>query len=88
MFDQERESSPNEWKWRGWPTGVMQRASAVIATTRIHWAPRLAAGALEEDQGRSSQWPPGQRPERKTSADRAGRVRIGSGRRAKRQFAI
>jgi len=88
MFDQERELLPGEWKWMGWPTGVLQRASAVIATTRLQWAPRIAAKAPAADEIRCETEPSGSGRLRATIADGAGRVRLGSVRRSRRLVAI
>lgn len=86
MFDQEREFLPNDTRWFAWPTEVLQRALAVIATTRTEWASRPAAGEPEAGRGRLPQRFSGL--EGKGSATRTGRVRLGSARRARRQFAV
>jgi hypothetical protein len=87
MFDQEREFPSNKKTWFGWPTEVLQRALAIIATTRSEWASRVAGDKPGASQGRSPQRSPVLGVEVRSSAGRAGRIRAGSGRRSRRQLA-
>jgi len=87
MFDQEREFPSNSRTWFGWPTDVLQRALAIIATTRNEWASRVAGADPVASPDRSPQRVSALGMAVSSSAGQNVRIRAGSGRRSRRQLA-
>jgi hypothetical protein len=88
MIDQERNCSPADREWSGWPTDLMQNALEVIATTRYQWASQGPADDADADRARFAH--PLFRLEldaKSSSALRARGLRARSMRRASRHFA-
>ena len=88
MINQDRNFPTDDGEWMVWPIDVLQRALAVIATTRYEWASRGAADEPVVDRGRFAH--PLFRlalDANSSSAGRARAIRARSRRRASRPFA-
>ena len=88
MIDRERDQSPADDEAMMWPSDILQRAFAVIATTRYEWASRGGVDDTAEDRPRFED--PLFRLGLDAVSSRAGRargVRVRARRRTSGQFA-